>query len=359
SSDGITLRHLAFQTSIEAASISNSNSPTSFENCVFSGTSPGSLFIDTSDGCILQNCVFEGLVLVDASANCIIDGCEFYSNLSISDARNIRVLNNNLSSETSSNDQLGIVVMAGDLGQALFANNLVSSSIASPMYISNCDCDPNENIEVFNNIFTSESDLTSILLNNATRVQLIYNTVRADAGIALSVLGSSDIQVINNVLESETSNAAEFSDSSLQIVVRNNIFHSETSTGVQGYDSVEDFNSDPEQVAFDNIGIDPMLDDAGHFITNQEALGFALALTDLTTDFYGDLRDSVTPTCGAIETSFTGDTPGDFNGDGIVGAADLLVLLSNIGCTGDCGLADLDGDGVVGIGDLLILLGLI
>ncbi|MEE8154935.1 MAG: hypothetical protein V3T53_08225 [Phycisphaerales bacterium] len=50
--------------------------------------------------------------------------------------------------------------------------------------------------------------------------------------------------------------------------------------------------------------------------------------------------------------------PGDLNGDGTVGAADLLILLANWGPCGDCDdcIADIDGDCTVGASDLLILL---
>ena len=49
---------------------------------------------------------------------------------------------------------------------------------------------------------------------------------------------------------------------------------------------------------------------------------------------------------------------GDLNGDGIVGAADLLLLLSSWGPCADCDdcPADLDGDCIVGASDLVILL---
>ena len=48
---------------------------------------------------------------------------------------------------------------------------------------------------------------------------------------------------------------------------------------------------------------------------------------------------------------------GDINGDGMVGAADLLSLLANWGpCETGCCPADLDGNGTVGASDLLILL---
>ena len=51
-------------------------------------------------------------------------------------------------------------------------------------------------------------------------------------------------------------------------------------------------------------------------------------------------------------------TIGDLNGDGTVGAADLLILLASWGPCDDCNdcPADLDGNCTVGAIDLLILL---
>lgn len=51
-------------------------------------------------------------------------------------------------------------------------------------------------------------------------------------------------------------------------------------------------------------------------------------------------------------------TPGDIDGDGVVGTSDLLILLSNWGPCPDKGEcpADLDGDGQIGTSDLLVLL---
>ncbi len=55
---------------------------------------------------------------------------------------------------------------------------------------------------------------------------------------------------------------------------------------------------------------------------------------------------------GANTTCYA--TAGDFNGDGVVDAADLSIMLSNWGGTGS---TDLDGDGVTGAADLSVLLG--
>lgn len=61
-----------------------------------------------------------------------------------------------------------------------------------------------------------------------------------------------------------------------------------------------------------------------------------------------------------VEGTFGGGpgVPGDLNGDGVVGAADLAILLASWGACpaeGDCP-ADLNGDGTVGAADLAILL---
>jgi len=52
--------------------------------------------------------------------------------------------------------------------------------------------------------------------------------------------------------------------------------------------------------------------------------------------------DELEPTC-----------PGDLNGDGLRGAADILIILSSFGCTIDCGAPDLNGDGLVAANDIL------
>lgn len=48
--------------------------------------------------------------------------------------------------------------------------------------------------------------------------------------------------------------------------------------------------------------------------------------------------------------------PGDYNLDGVVNAADLLILLSQFGCASGCS-ADLTGDDLVNASDLLVFLG--
>ncbi len=47
--------------------------------------------------------------------------------------------------------------------------------------------------------------------------------------------------------------------------------------------------------------------------------------------------------------------PGDFNSDGIINSADLLLFLSEFGCNENC-LYDMDGDGLSNVADLLAFL---
>lgn len=55
---------------------------------------------------------------------------------------------------------------------------------------------------------------------------------------------------------------------------------------------------------------------------------------------------------GTIEGDEMSLCPGDFNLDGSISVADLLIFLGDFGCTIDC-FSDLDGNGIVNIGDLL------
>jgi hypothetical protein len=56
---------------------------------------------------------------------------------------------------------------------------------------------------------------------------------------------------------------------------------------------------------------------------------------------------------GAFEFQVESTCPADFDGNGVVGTSDLLLLLSN---WGQGGVGDLDGSGAVGTPDLLMLL---
>jgi hypothetical protein len=48
---------------------------------------------------------------------------------------------------------------------------------------------------------------------------------------------------------------------------------------------------------------------------------------------------------------------GDFDFNGIINVADLLIFVSNYGCQVNCGDPDLDGNGSVNVGDLLLFIG--
>ena len=48
--------------------------------------------------------------------------------------------------------------------------------------------------------------------------------------------------------------------------------------------------------------------------------------------------------------------PGDFDNNGTVNVADLLIFTGEFGCVSNCGLPDMDGNGAVNVSDLLLFL---
>lgn len=126
----------------------------------------------------------------------------------------------------------------------------------------------------------------------------------------------------------------------------------------------------PTGFSFD-VGLQGTIGDlevlAGHLLVTDEstAIDGIAGIYSFRIEANGDLTPvaPILPTGGVRpETIVVWDPPlpADLDGDGIVGFADLVLLL---GAWGDCPPpkggcpADLDGDGAVGFGDLLILLG--
>lgn len=82
---------------------------------------------------------------------------------------------------------------------------------------------------------------------------------------------------------------------------------------------------------------------------------------------YGEERDPLTPFAGVgywfpdLMISVQGNCStcqGDFNYDGIVGIADLIMLIAVNGCLSNCESFDMNADSVIGVGDLTEFLAL-
>ena len=82
-----------------------------------------------------------------------------------------------------------------------------------------------------------------------------------------------------------------------------------------------------------------------------------MALEDRVLTPAGGIIQGLLPTT-AVDSFIPQPILGDLDGDDIVGAADLLILLANWGPCADCSNcpADLDDDCTVGVSDLLLLL---
>ena len=109
----------------------------------------------------------------------------------------------------------------------------------------------------------------------------------------------------------------------------------------------------PAPLALDNCGV-PVVTNS---FTGGESASGAYPLGNnnvifIATDASGNTAQcnvfvTVTPT--AVECCL-----GDFNCDGAVSVADLLILISQFGCVASNCLTDLDNDSIVGVSDLQI-----
>ena len=90
-------------------------------------------------------------------------------------------------------------------------------------------------------------------------------------------------------------------------------------------------------------GIHPYFDDVpGRFM----GIEIGLDAYDRAVSFFGD---------GETNISCNGDLgtcPGDIDNDGFIVIGDVLLLLSDFGCTSNC-VGDVNGDGAVTVSDLL------
>lgn len=93
-----------------------------------------------------------------------------------------------------------------------------------------------------------------------------------------------------------------------------------------------------------------------NIVSYEEALSLTYGSTDLTELGCTDpAAENYNAAAALDDNSCT--YLGDFDGDGMVGSSDILLLIGNLGCT-TCEDLDVDGDGVIAIGDILTTLGL-
>jgi len=93
-------------------------------------------------------------------------------------------------------------------------------------------------------------------------------------------------------------------------------------------------------------------DEAGQQFNPQQVWTFDRGNIEMTASWQG------IPTCTVVHHVEWTPIEGDLDFNGVVSAADVLPMLSALGCLSTCD-SDLNGDGLVAVGDLLMLLSLL
>ncbi len=114
--------------------------------------------------------------------------------------------------------------------------------------------------------------------------------------------------------------------------------------GQQYFIEIQDDAEDISVFSFGQAGFDDL------FPGGEQRDPFTNQIT--TNVWFSDIAIRISGTCGEA-------CLGDINQDGIVGIADIMIVLNTFSCVGaNCGLSDLDGNGVVGASDLLLIMNL-
>ena len=360
-SDGFYFKNISFESTSLSNSLIQANTLSSFDNCIISCESSEASFDSHGSDIVLTNCTVDGSIEVSNFATAFIQGCTLNSGLRIETAPELTFTNNHVELTRFDNTEMEALIHLFQCRNVEISGNSIKTTMFSAIHTENCACPDISGLHLYNNLISSESSDICVHLEHASDIVLAHNTIKSANSSAFVTVYPVNISLINNIFRSEYSNPMSVGGPDESVIILNNIMSTDSDEEFSGMSNLELLNGVYSEIftTGGNTGINPFLDAIGCYVTNEEALGLGIPYPDVPFDIYGETRSDENPTCGAIETGYSGDEPGDFNGDGIVGASDLLVLLSSIGCTGDCGPADIDGDGIVGIGDLLVLLGLI
>ena len=99
----------------------------------------------------------------------------------------------------------------------------------------------------------------------------------------------------------------------------------------------------------------PVIGSACDFNPCDEWTNYGVSVDEEANEVFADLHCWNTCTlCGSLEPNDA--CLGDLDNDAFIGVNDVLLLLSDFGCTNNCN-SDLDNDGVVAVGDVLMMLG--
>ncbi|MDZ4824117.1 MAG: choice-of-anchor Q domain-containing protein [Flavobacteriales bacterium] len=236
----------------------------------------------------------------------------------------------------------------GLVNQCVLVNNQAADGGAIQSYISTAGS--TNRLDVYN----------STIANN-------HATTKCGGVYAQRTNGTMSGSTVNNIIWGNTDNDTELDQKQAYV----------NGTGVITMSNTDIQNGVPPTFinSSDNISTDPQfLDvlntDGSDLIFATPDDGFAIQSTspviDLASGVYSNSTDIAnTPRpqingydMGAYEALAAEEETcaGDLNDDGVVNTTDLLLFMSEFGCTTSCGIADMNNDGVVNTTDLLLFM---
>lgn len=288
---------------------------------------------DTNNGVNISGFTFEGVYRIDNFGrgaivvynitnptpdlvSVVVKDCIFRDNFTFQGASCVSISVQSASLGNQASIEMENCLFYDNSGE----DNLIASTIGNSCFITLNNCTFTENS------VTAPNNLRRIVSGQTGTVININNTI-----------------FWNNIAPNEFSSIAS---------VSNSIFEHNSPTGVN------------------NLQVDPLFaDPANNNFTLSESSPAVGAgdngFVNFTFDLVGNIRiQEGTVDMGCYESPFigspSGGCPGDFDGDGLISASDLLVVLGTFGA--NCGSpfcgGDMTGDGIVDTSDLLSFIAL-
>lgn len=289
----------------------------------------------------VQNCYFKGGIVAlnlmgSAADNCAYNNSVYRSYFEMSRESCIRatnqislIIDSNELNNTSTNPSFVLMVQTCHGNSWIINNKVYSSNGASCFGATDFKGSASAYAIVANNMFVTESSTTNTIytpvnIMNAEKIKYVYNTSKINvsnySNISAATIGGSlatDVHVLNNIFVSTTANnyAFNFIPTSNNFVIDHNLYYSAgatlnryNGTQVANYTAWKNLLHTETGVHHDTNSLFLLPVFLNVTPTDLRTVTTAIQnagtpVSEITTDMFGTLRDTLTPCIGAYESA--------------------------------------------------------